>query len=545
MIILFHDIILKMKELSTAKTPKQLNLFPELTEISSYQPPPVTVLSKNIQFKRKDHMEKFKTFHGQQKPLLGLSPDMYLDYIEGVIPQDHLCRMVKEVVFSLDTEPIESKYSFLGQNSYHPKLLLSVLFYGYATGVRSSRKLSEKCISDHMYIYLMQCYSPDHRTISDFRKNNIREIEKYFVDIVRIFSELGYRNVGKIYLDGTKIKGNASSKMTKDRAGFEKWVEKIEEEIKNLLKEAEAIDNQEDESCRLSSEQKELQKKLSNRKYVKSKIQEALEVLKNERRRKRVNQTDRDAHHMKSGGSKDIRPGYNCQAATTEDGIIVAADAVTEANDHGQLEPMIEQTELNTGKKVEEASADSGYGGYASCEYLEKREIDGYVPDMFFQQYKSGEYKKEENRYHYSNFEYDALSDSYICPEGKRLKYWKTRKKKTKSRQWNNMVYKGTECNVCTKRSLCTKSKARELLIDIREPLLKRMREKLLSAEGALKYLKRQYTVEPIFGHLKYNLGYRNFLLRGREKVNAEFKLMCIGWNLKRMLRMGIKPILA
>ena len=425
-------------------------------------------------------MTKFKSLHESQIPLMHLTPESYLEYIEELIPHDHLCRMVKEVVFSLDTEPIEAKYSFLGQNSYHPKLLLSVLFYGYATGVRSSRKLSEKCISDHMYIYLMQCYRPDYRTISDFRKNNTREIERYFVDIVRIFSELGYKSVGKIYLDGTKIKGSASSKRTKDRAGFEKWLEKLEEEIKDLIKEAAAIDNQEDESCKLSSEQEKLQKKLSNRNYVKSKIHEALEMLNDERRRKQVNLTDSDAHYMKSGGSRDIRPGYNSQAVSTEDGIIVAADVVTEANDHDQLEPMIEQAELNTGKKVEEVSADSGYGGYASCEYLEKREIDGYVPDMYFHQYKSGEYQKEENRYHYSNFKYDAASDSYMCPEGKRLTYWKTRKKKTESRQWNHKVYRGTECGVCKKRSLCTKAKVRELLIDIREPLLQKMREKLL-----------------------------------------------------------------
>lgn len=488
-------------------------------------------------------MTKFKPLHQSQKPIFNLTSESYLEYIEDLIPHDHLCRMVKEVVFSLDTESIEAKYSFLGQNSYHPKLLLSVLFYGYATGVRSSRKLSEKCISDHMYIYLMQCYRPDYRTISDFRKDNIKEIEKYFVDIVRIFSELGYKNVGKICLDGTKFKGNASSKRTKDRAGFEKWLEKLEEEIKDLIKEAEAIDKQEDESCRLSSEQEGLRKKLSNRKYVKSKIHEALEMLKDERKRKRVNLTDQDANYMKSGGSKDIRPGYNCQASVTEDGIIIAADAVTDANDHDQLEPMIEQAELNTGQKVEEVSADSGYGGYASCEYFEKRQIDGYVPDMYFHQYKSGEYKKEENRYHYSNFQYDVSSDSYICPEGKRLRYWKTRRKKTKRRQWNHKVYKGVECINCAKRSLCTKVKERELLIDIREPLLRRMREKLVSAEGALKYFKRQYTIEPIFGHLKYNLGYRSFFLRGIEKVRGEFWLMCIGWNLKKMLKMGIRPV--
>jgi len=104
-------------------------------------------------------MTKFKPFHEFQKPLIGFTPETFLDYVETVIPKDHLCRVVKEVVFSLDTEEIEAKYSFLGQRTYHPKLLLSVLFYGYATGVRSSRKIEERCLSDHFYIYLMQCYN--------------------------------------------------------------------------------------------------------------------------------------------------------------------------------------------------------------------------------------------------------------------------------------------------------------------------------------------------------------------------------------------------
>ena len=106
-----------------------------------------------------------------------------------------------------------------------------------------------------MYIYLMQSCTPDHRTISDFRKNNLREIGKYFVDIVRIFSKLGYSHVGKIYIDGTKLKGNASAKRTKDRAGFEKWLSEIEEEIGTLLKEGEVIDNQEDETCKIEPEE--------------------------------------------------------------------------------------------------------------------------------------------------------------------------------------------------------------------------------------------------------------------------------------------------
>lgn len=499
----------------------------------------LTTIPDTQQKIRTNHMSKFKPFHEFQRSLIGLCSESFLDYIDRVMPKDHLCRVVKEVVFSLDTEQIEGKYCFSGQKSYHPKLMLSLLFYGYATGLRSSRKLEERCISDHIYIYLMQCYTPDHRTISDFRKDNLEAIERYFIDIVRIVRELGYSNIGKICIDGTKIKANASAKRSKDEAGYRQWLSKLEEDIHNLLQEAEIVDDQEDCSIVVDPDQEELKRKLSDRNYLKNKIEEAINILKEDDSRKKVNLSDRDSNNMKAGGSKDIRPSYNCQASVTEEGFILAASSVSESNDKNQLEAMIDQTESNTGHKVEEVAADSGYGSYSTYEYLEEKELDGYIPDGYFKQCQSGLYEKEEYRYHNSNFKYDDLSDSYICPEGKRLRYWKTRKNKSKTRQWNHKVYRGIECASCLQRSLCTKSKVRELLIDIREPLLQKMRRKLQSKEGSAKYLKRQYTIEPVFGHLKYNLGYRNFLLRGLKKVNAEFKLMCIGWNLKKMASMG------
>ena len=186
---------------------------------------------------RTNHMPKFKQSHEFQKPLVGLCNESFLDYVETVIPEDHLCRFVKQVVLFLDTESIEAKYFFLGQNSGHPKLMLCLLFYGYAIGIRSSRKLAERCMGDHFFIYLMQHYTPDYRTISDFRKDNLKEIERYFAEIVRIFKNLGFSKVGKTYIDGTRIKANASAKRTKDQAGFEKWLIFIEEEITQLLKE--------------------------------------------------------------------------------------------------------------------------------------------------------------------------------------------------------------------------------------------------------------------------------------------------------------------
>ena len=485
-------------------------------------------------------MSKFKPLREFSSPLTGLSPESFLDYINKELPEDHLCRIVNEVVFLLDTEEIEGKYSDSGQNSYHPKLLLNILFYGYATGIRSSRQLSAKCANDFVYIFLMQCYTPDHRTISDFRKDNLEEIVKYFVDIVRIFDQLGYKKLGKLYIDGVKLKANASSKRTKDKKGYEKWLCSVVDSIAEILKEAEEIDKREDESYRLEKDAKQeaLKKKLANREYLRGKIESALEMLK-EDDKKKLNLTDIDAHYMKSGGSKDIRSSYNCQMGVTKEGIITAKEAVTISNDQAQLKPMIEQSESNTSTAVKEVYADSNYGNYSNYEYLKDKEIEGYVPDGQFPSYVSGEYEKEENRYHYSNFKYDENDDSYICPEGKRLRYEKTRKKKKNKGEWNYKVYKGVECHNCLNRSLCTKTKYRRILIEFREPLLNAMREKLLSKEGKSKYFMRQYIIEPIFGHFKYNLGYREFFLRGLKKVNGEFTLMCIGWNLKKLLTLG------
>jgi len=489
-------------------------------------------------------MEKFKPFRDGEKAMISLSVESRLAEIEKGIPQTHLARLVKEVVFLLDTSAIEARYSFDGQKSYHPKLLLCVLIYGYSSGLRSSRDLADKCRRDDYYKFLMQLYEPDHRTISDFRKDHLELISGYFVDILRIFDKLGYTKMGKIYIDGTKVKANASAKRTKSKDSFERWLGRLENEISQLLQEAANLDKVEDEGVKLSGNQELLSHKLEHRAYLKNKINDALTHLKDEDKRK-LNLTDISAANMKKGGSKDIRPGYNCQAAVTEDGVITAAAVVAECNDKNQLEPMLEASEQNTGQDVCEVVADSGYGSYDVYEYLEKRGIDGHVPDDTFGRVKSGEFEKEKNRYHYRNFKYQEESDSYICPEGHRLNYLTTRKrKKGTNRLYTYKIYRGTACSECDKRHLCTKSKkrGRELKIELRESLLRAMQEKVMSAKGGVKYFKRHYTIEPIFGHLKHNLGFSYFLLRGLDKVLGEFKLMCMGWNLQKLLKLGFTP---
>lgn len=479
-------------------------------------------------------MAKFKPYRKDQFFLLPPS-------IEDFVPEGHMARLVYEIVEGLDTSRIENKYSELGQNTYHPKILLKLLFYGYATGVRSGRKIAARCESDTAYMYLSEMYRPDFRTINDLRKNNLKEIEGYFIEIVRICKELGMIKIGEISIDGTKIKANAAARRSKDEAGYEQWLMEIEQEIKQLLKEAEATDQQEDMQYG-EKRGDELPEDINTKAALREKINEALTGFKTAGEEK-INLTDPDARFMKERTGV-ITPAYNCQISVSEGQIITVASVVVEANDRKQLIPMIEATEEVTGEQVKEIIADSGYASYDNFEYLSEKGKEGYIPDQYFEKVKHGEYDKPENKYHKENFTYDKEKDLYICPEGKELRFYKDRDSDEGAIKRRQRIYKGKDCEGCPALSQCTKAKYRTIACEKREGLQEEMRQRLLSKHGREKYKKRLYTVEPIFGHLKYNLGYKHFLLRTLKKARGEFNLMCIGYNLRKIFgyQMAIAP---
>ena len=218
----------------------------------------------------------------------------------------------------------------------------------------------------------------------------------------------------------------------------------------------------------------------------------------------------------------------------TDNQIIVSSDVTRDANDHKVLPEMVEGVEEVLGEEVKEVAADSGYSSYETYEYLDGKGKVGYIPDRdMVRQERTG-----VGRYERDSFTYDRERDEYICPEGRGLKRHSERDEEVGGRRLRQVIYRGVACGSCSKKVLCTKDKARRLTIDIRMRLVHQMRERLRSEDGQRKYQKRLHTVEPVFGHLKYNLGYRQFLLRSLEKVKGEFRLMCIGYNLKRMNRL-------
>jgi transposase len=461
-------------------------------------------------------MEKFKPVKNEQLFLLPPS-------VEDFIPADHLARVINDVVETIDISVIESRYSFLGQKSYPPHLLLKLLFYGYSTGIRSGRRIAAACEQDTAFMYLASMYKPDFRTINDFRKNNIEFIQQAFIHVVQLCKGLGMAKAGMLILDGTKLKANASAERTKNKEGYEKWMERIDADIKNMLDEAARTDEEEDKRYG-NNRGDELPKELQSKQKLKEKIKQVLEQLKGSK--ERINLTDNEAKYIKNKGSIDLN--YNCQAAITEDGIIVGAYASNSCSDRVETIKSLNTAEHNTGDQYAEILADSGFATFDNFEELHSRNKIIYIPD----QQMNTEANKEQNPYHRNHFVYNKEKDCFICPQHKELPFYGNnvhKRSKQKSR-----IYKCKACTMCEKQPLCTKGRYRQIHVEEREAIRQEIRERLNSEKGKAKYLKRM-RIESIFGNIKHNLNYIHLYMKGISKTTAEWQLICIGHNLKKI----------
>ena len=223
-------------------------------------------------------MLNFKT--GESRDQMMFFPESIKDYI----PEDHLAKLVLSIVSGLNIDTIISKYSNIGQRAFSPKILLLILFYGYSVGIRSSRKLSKACEERLDFMYLTGKLRPSHKTISEFRKENLSEISELFQEIILVGIKLGLVKVGniKVSIDGSKIRANASGKLSKDEKGLEKLLSDVKEKVTIILKEAENVDKKED----LEHDTKrgdELPKKLQQLETRQKTIESAIQELKKEK----------------------------------------------------------------------------------------------------------------------------------------------------------------------------------------------------------------------------------------------------------------------
>jgi transposase len=445
-------------------------------------------------------------------------------YIKDKLYDDHNAVIINDIVEKMDLNILYYKVPLEGKPSYHPKMMLKILIYAYITGIFSSRKIAQALRENIAFIYLSGWQTPDFRTISDFRKNNLEEFKTLFKQFVDLCKQLGMIKLGHVAIDGTKIKANASDSQTYKE-------KRIDREIEQLIQEAKVTDETEDALYGEASTDDEIPSEVRNRKDRIKKLQ-ALKKELLERRREKINKTDPDATFMKTRSG--IKTSYNAQAAVDEEKqIIIANDVTSEASDANQLEGVVDLAIENSGDTMEILSADAGYSSGENLKKLEHKGIDAYIPDREYQ----GNQRKGQNiptdPFHKENFIYNEGYDTYTCPAGNTLSYSYNQKRKDKEPL---RIYRSSDCAGCPFQGNCTKNKnGRTISRHPQEKRLKQMREKLDSPEGKNIYGKRKKIVEPVFGVIKNVIGFVSFSLRGLKKVKGEFALVCIAYNLKKI----------
>jgi len=426
-----------------------------------------------------------KTFRPYDPEQIFLMPASLQDWL----PSGHLVYFISDVVNHLDLSPIMRRYEEeKGYPPYHPAMMVKVLLYAYCIGVPSSRKIERRLEEDIGFRVLAANNTPDFRTISDFRKDHLQALAALFLQVLKLCQKAGLVKLGHISIDGTKIKANASKHKAMSYKRMKEEEARLVAEIQDLLKKAEAVDEEEDQKYGRDKRGDELPRELAFRESRLKKIREARAALEAEARaeaeqtqgrggkatgvpedKAQRNFTDPDSHIMPAPGGKHFEQAYNAQAAVdSAHQVIVATEVTDQPSDKGQAVPMMGQVKTNTGELPREMSADAGYFSSDAVKDLTGDGIDVYMPP-------------------------DRIQHTYKMPAAPR-----------------GRIPKGLS-------------------------IVDRMRRKLRTKQGRKRYGLRKELPEPVFGQIKQVRGFRQFLLRGKQKVQGEWRFICTGHNVLKL----------
>jgi transposase len=449
--------------------------------------------------------------------------------IEEYVPKDDPVRAYDAFVEALDLNDlgIELNPEKVGNSEYDPTAMLKLFVYGYSYGTKSSRKLERETYHNISFIWLMGGLKPDHKTIAEFRRKNKKAIQSVLKQCARMCIKLDLIAGNVLFVDGTKIRANASCSRTHEKAWYEEQLKDIDRRIECLLKECEAVDQQEQHLSSFVA----MNKELSKAETLKSTIEDALEEFK-ETERTKINHTDLDCAPMRSIQGKHA--SYNVQSVVDDkNGLIVHAEAVNAASDLNQFARQIEQAHEVLEKPCEAACADAGYANTDELEKIDAQGITVIVPSQRQALHAGAQpFSKQE-------FSYDKDDDCYCCPEGHRLKRSSTYKKT------GNTYYQITDkrfCYNCQHWGRCTTGKSGRRLVRLHNEAIKEKLEAQYEQHDSQElYARRKARVEHPFGHIKRNLKTDAFLMRGRDGVQAETSLVATCFNIARMITlMGV-----
>ena len=433
--------------------------------------------------------------------------------VQDFVAEDHLARFVLSLVRDdVDLAEITGTYgSERGQPPFDPTMMTALLLYSYCRGIYSSRRIAKACRERVDLMSIVGLDAPDFRTISDFRKRHLKALGGLFGQILHLCETAGLVKLGHVALDGTKIKANASKHKAMSYERMENRASELEAEVAKWLSTAAAADAEEDklygrdktgdempdwvadkklraERIRKAKAELEAEAKAAAEAKLKTEA-EAAEKREAEGRRKAGRQaaapsTEPDAKAQKNFTDPQSRimkskdgfvQAYNAQAAVDAAAQIVAQDVTQSAVDCGQLVPMTDAIEINLGRKPDQLSADAGYCSDANLEALENRNIDAYVATGRARDAVASTVKGE----------------AIAAPPA------------------------GSGAGAPTR--------------------VEAMRAKIKGGGHESPYRLRKQLPEPVFGQIKQARGFRQFLLRGFEKVRAEWAIVCTAHNLLKL----------
>jgi transposase len=428
--------------------------------------------------------------------------------VQDYLPDDHLARFVVDIVDQLNLNHLSAVYSGRGSKPFHPAMLVALLFYGYSTGVFSSRKLEKATYDSIAFRYICANTNPDHDTIASFRKRFLKELGALFVEILVVAEAMGLVKLGTISLDGTKIKANASKHKALSWEYANRLEAQLKQEVEELLRLAEVADQcSRPEEMDIPEELKRRDERLVAIARAKEEIQARAQArFECEQAEFDAKQATREAHEKETGkkprgkapkppvpgpqakdqvnltdeesrimptASGGFEQAYNAQAGVDVKTHLIVAQHVTQhTNDKQEIEPAlasIGQLPKALGE-AENLLADTGYFSEANVEKCTQANLVPFIPSS----------REKHNRPLMERFREDPEPPQNATA-------------------------------------------------------IQAMRHRLQTSEGKAVYATRKSTVEPVFGIIKHVLEFRQFLLRGLDSVQGEWSLVCIGWNLKRM----------
>jgi transposase/IS5 family transposase len=436
------------------------------------------------------------------------TPFLFPPSVQEWLPEDHLARFVADAVEHLDLGPLEAAYRGRGSLAHHPGVLLALLFYGYATGVFSSRKIERATYDSVAFRYLAANTHPDHDTIATFRRRFLAELEPLFVQLLELACELKLLRLGQVSLDGTKIQAQASRHKALSWEYANRLEAQLQAEVAGLLELAEQADTQPlPDGLSLPEELARRQERLAALAEAKRKIeiraQERLDrekaafdekIAKRQAQEKatgkkpggrppkppeagpkatdQVSLTDEESRIMPLAGG-GFEQAYNAQAAVDMDTLLIVEQHVTDhVNDVHEIEPALAKLGAlpEALGAVEHVVADTGYFSAANVTACEAANV---TPSL------------ASGRQPHHPPVWERISEPLPAAD---------------------------DADAVT-----------------------RMRHRMHTPEGRRRYARRKATVEPVFGIVKHVLGFRQFLLRGLAAVRGEWTLVCLAYNLKRL----------